>query len=86
MKGKATVGDSKQQAPDKHLPHAFEPIPEVPSVYPRTGTMLQQGVVAAGMGLPAVGNAKCALCGAPRGDRIHLEAEAEADAESPKWG
>jgi hypothetical protein len=38
------------------------------------------------MGLPAVGNAKCALCGAPRGDRIHLEAEAEADAESPKWG
>jgi hypothetical protein len=48
--------------------------------------MLQQGVVAAGMGLPAVGNAKCALCGAPRGDRIHLEAETEADAKSPKWG
>jgi hypothetical protein len=38
------------------------------------------------MGLPAVGNAQCALCGAPRGDLIHLEAEAEADAESPKWG
>jgi hypothetical protein len=48
--------------------------------------MLQQGVVASGMGLPNVSNPKCALCGAPRRDRIHTDAEAEADAESPKWG
>jgi hypothetical protein len=78
--------DSGNSTPDKHQPHAFEPVPDVPSVYPRTGTMLQQGVVASGMGLPNASNPKCALCGAPRRDRIHVEAEAEADAESPKWG
>jgi hypothetical protein len=72
--------------PDKHQAHAFEPVPDVPSVYPRTGTMLQQGMLAAGMGLPSVKNPKCALCGAPRLDPIHVEAETEADAESPNWG
>jgi hypothetical protein len=76
--------DTTNRTPDKHQPHAFEPIPEVPSVYPRTGTMLQQGLPAGVMG-PA-SNPKCALCGAPRGDRIHVEAQAEADAESPNWG
>ena len=78
--------DAGNLAPDKHRPHAFEPVPDVPAVYPRTGTMLQQGVVGAGMNLPNAGNPKCALCGAPRRDRIHTDAEAEADAESPKWG
>jgi hypothetical protein len=48
--------------------------------------MFQQGVVASGMGLPNASNPKCALCGAPRRDRIHTDGEAEADAESPKWG
>jgi len=48
--------------------------------------MLQQGMLAAGMGLPSVKNPKCALCGAPRLDPIHVEAETDADAESPNWG
>ena len=80
------MDESTTQAPDKHQPHAFEPTPEVPIVYPRTGTMLQQGVVAEGMGLPRVQSPKCALCGHTRTDRIHVQAEDEADAESPNWG
>jgi hypothetical protein len=71
---------------DKHQPHAFEARPEVPIVYPRTGTMLQQGIPAEGMGLPKASSTKCALCGAARADRIHVAGEAEADAESPNWG
>ncbi len=78
--------DETKPTPDKHQPHAFEAVPDVPSVYPRTGTMLQQGVLAAGMGLPNASNPECALCGAPRNDRIHIDGEAEADAELPKWG
>lgn len=78
--------DARNATPDKHQPHAFEPVPDVPAVYPRTGTMLQQDVVGAGMNLPNVSNHKCALCGAPRRDRIHTYPETEADAESPRWG
>jgi hypothetical protein len=77
--------DTANRTPDKHQPHAFEPIPEVPAVYPRIG-MLPQGLPSVGMGLPNASNPKCALCGAPRGDRIHLQAQAEADEESPNWG
>ncbi len=84
MEGVATMDESKTSTPDKHQPHAFEPTPEVPIVYPRTGTMLQQGLPAGVIGHAS--SPTCALCGAPRGDRIHLEAEVQADAESPKWG
>jgi hypothetical protein len=28
----------------------------------------------------------CGLCATPKSDRIHIEGELEADAESPKWG
>ena len=78
------MDESKTSTPDKHQPHAFEPTPEVPIVYPRTGTIGQQGLPAGVIG-PA-SSPTCALCGAPRGDRIHIEGKAEADAESPKWG
>ena len=78
MEGVATMDESKTTAPDKNQPHSFEAIPEVP------GTMLEQGVTAEGMGQPPASNPKCALCGAPRADRIHTEAE--ADAASPNWG
>ncbi len=70
--------------PDKDQPHVFEPSPEVPIVYPRTGTMFQQGLPAAPLGRTSGPN--CALCGAPRDARIHVEGQAEADAESPDWG
>ena len=78
------MGESS--TPDKHQPHAFEATPEVPIVYPRTGVMLQQGITAEGMGLPRVSGPRCALCGAPRSDRIHIQGEEQADAESPNWG
>ena len=78
------MSESSASTPDKHQPHAFEPTPEVPIVYPRTGTMLQQGLPAGVTGLASGPN--CALCGAPRGDRIHVQGEAAADAESPNWG
>jgi hypothetical protein len=38
---------------------------------------------------PAVPPSKarvCALCGRPSADRVHIEGEARADAESPRWG
>jgi hypothetical protein len=38
------------------------------------------------MGLPRLQRSNCAVCGEPKPDQIHLDAEAEADAESPNWG
>jgi hypothetical protein len=78
------MDESKSSVPDKHQSHVFEPSPEVPIVYPRTGSMLQLGVPSAPMG--SAGRPNCALCGAPRDARIHTEGKAEADAESPDWG
>jgi hypothetical protein len=80
------MGKSDTPTPDKHQPHAFEPAPEVPIVYPRTGIMLQQGLPAEGMGLPSASRSKCALCGDSREAQIHIRGEEEADAESPNWG
>jgi hypothetical protein len=80
----APMDESKTSAPDKHQPHVFEPSPEVPIIYPRTGSMLQQGLPAGPMGPASSPN--CALCGAPRDAQIHIEGNAEAEAESPKWG
>jgi hypothetical protein len=78
------MDESKTSAPDKDQPHPFQAGPGVPVVYPRTGSMLQQGLPAGPMG-PA-SSPKCTLCGAPRDDRVHVEGESQADAESPKWG
>lgn len=80
------MGESSTPTPDRHQPHAFEPTPEVPIVPTGTGIMLEPGMTVEGTGSAGLTASKCALCGAPRGDRIHVEGEAEADAESPHWG
>jgi len=82
----APMNESRTSAPDKHQPHPFQPSSEVPVVYPRAGAMLQEAADTEGTALPHAGEPNCALCGAPRDAQIHIEGEAEADAESPKWG
>jgi hypothetical protein len=71
-------------ATEKRQPHVFMEFDQLP-VSPPLGN---QGV-GGGFIPPAVpgGHSKqCGICGAPRTDRIHLDGEAAADAESPKWG
>jgi hypothetical protein len=36
--------------------------------------------------MPAGKSVVCGICKKPRGDRIHIEGETQADAESPRWG
>gem|GEM_PF-5607618 len=36
--------------------------------------------------IPAGTSGRCGICGAPRSDRVHVDGEAAADAESPHWG
>jgi hypothetical protein len=78
------MDESKPSAPDKHQPHAFEPSPEVP-LDPRSGAT-QEAAGTEGGGLAQGAGSNCVLCGAPRGDPLHIEGEVEADAESPRWG
>jgi len=78
------MDESKVSAPDKHQPHIFEPGPEV-ALDPRAGAV-QGAADTEGTNVPPAGGPKCALCGAPRADKLHIEGKAEADAESPRWG
>ena len=77
---------SKTPAPAKHAPHVFEAAPEVPIVYPRSGTMLQETEVTDSPTTHRPESANCTLCGAVRDDKIHVKGQAEADDGSPKWG
>jgi hypothetical protein len=68
---------------DKHEPHVFQEVDLLPMSRPFT----TQGV--GPYTPPATPGGKsqvCGLCRKPREDRIHIEGEAEADAESPNWG
>jgi hypothetical protein len=80
------MDEAKTSAPDKHQPHPFQSSLEVPIVYPGAPAMLQEPVVTEGTDLPDASGPNCALCGAPQDDQIHIEGEAKADAESPRWG
>jgi len=69
---------------DPKQPHVFievDLLPMSPPLVPR-GSM--------GMYIPpptpAGKSTICGVCRKPRTDRVHIEGEAEADAESPKWG
>jgi hypothetical protein len=68
---------------DKNQPHVFEDVYEIPMVPPAgvTGSEWNQLPV-----IPGRESTLCRLCHAPRGDRLHIEGEAEADGESPNWG
>jgi hypothetical protein len=67
---------AQSSAPDKDRPHPFQTLPEVIAIFPAAPAMLQE--------TPAGPN--CALCGAPRDARIHLEGKAEANEGTPDWG
>jgi hypothetical protein len=72
------MAETEILAPDKDLPHAFEPGPEIPFVQPSSGGEGEAPQHASGV--------NCALCGAPRGTQIHLDGKAMLDSESPRWG
>jgi hypothetical protein len=74
------MDESKTSAPEKDRPHPFQAGPEVPGPMSQKTTATDD----ASGHVPSAPN--CMLCGAPRGDRIHIEGESQADAESPKWG
>jgi hypothetical protein len=80
------MDEAKTSAPDKDQPHPFQQGLEVPVAHPGAGAMLQDTAVIEETDLPHSSGPNCALCGAPRDDQIHIEGEAEADAESPRWG
>jgi hypothetical protein len=63
-------------------------MPDTPIVFPRTGdfAMTSQGSPALQGPARMAARPNCLLCGAPRGDRLHVDGETKADAESPRWG
>jgi hypothetical protein len=69
---------------NKHEPHVFEEVdllPFSPPLAPRgPGNLFVPPATPAGQSLI------CGICSNPRSDRIHIDGEAQADAESPKWG
>jgi len=79
------MDESKTSAPDKDQPHPFQAGSETP-VVPRLGPAAQETAATDGTAGHLPSGSKCTLCGAPRDDRIHIEGESQADAESPKWG
>ena len=72
-------------APDKHQPHIFEP-GSMDSLNPRAEATSQELAGTESAGSPHSSESGCALCGAPRNDRLHIDGTAEADNASPKWG
>jgi hypothetical protein len=70
------MDEAKASAPDKDGPHPFQVRPEIVAIFPAAPSILQE----------APGVASCALCGAPRDSRLHVEGKAEANEKSPDWG
>ena len=71
------------QTPDKHQPHVFEEVDLLPMSQPFTTQGVGPYTPPPTAGSKAI---VCGICKKPRADRIHIEGEAEADAESPHWG
>jgi hypothetical protein len=69
---------------DKHQPHVFLELDQMP-VSPPLGARGAGGPFVP-PATPAGHSTACGICGAPKTDRVHLDGEAAADAESPKWG
>jgi hypothetical protein len=70
--------------PDRHQPHAFAEVDELPMT--QAAEPLGRGGGFLSPPVPMRKSSLCAICHMPKGDRIHIEGEAEADAESPTWG
>ena len=69
---------------DATAPHVFEEVDLMPGSLPlgNRGTMGMYSPPPTPPGKSVV----CGICRQPRSARIHIQAEAEADAESPRWG
>jgi hypothetical protein len=69
---------------DKHQPHVFVDMDLMPFSPP----LVPRGVGSSFNPPPIPGGKSklCGICHGPKSDRVHIEGEAEADAESPKWG
>jgi hypothetical protein len=70
-------------APVADRPHIFQETEIPPVTEPLTSHM---GGPYTPPPVPPSPALVCALCRKPREDRIHIAGEAEADAESPRWG
>jgi hypothetical protein len=70
------MDEAKAPAPDKDRPHPFQTPRDVVEISAAAPAMFQE----------TPGGSNCALCGAPRDARIHVEGKAEADEETPDWG
>ncbi len=66
---------------DKHQPHVFVEVDQLPLSPPLP--VLRSFVPPA---IPGGKSAICELCHKSKSDRIHIEGQVEADAESPHWG
>jgi hypothetical protein len=77
--------ENKASAPVKDQPHPFQTTPEVPVVFARAGAEVQGAGDSSGVATHENAHV-CDLCGAPRSSQIHIVGEAEAQADSPKWG
>jgi hypothetical protein len=66
---------------DKNLPHVFLEV-DLMSFSPP----MVQRVMYVPPPVPGGKSTLCSVCHLPKSDRIHIEGEAEADAESPRWG
>ena len=69
---------------DKHKPHVFEELDLMPFSLPLGVRGEMDPYVPPPT--PAGRSRVCGVCGLPKSDRVHIEGEAEADAESPRWG
>lgn len=76
---------NKSEDDPKRHPHAFQPMPTVPIVYPRTGTMYQQGLPGQFPDKVLTTSAGCVVCGRLRSDWVHVSVEEPADDEL-HWG
>jgi hypothetical protein len=74
-------------ADNKHQPHVFEEVEEIP-ISPPVGARSMGGGGEQWTQPPIPGrkSALCGMCHLPRNDRLHIDGETEADAESPNWG
>jgi hypothetical protein len=70
------MDEAQASAPDKDRPHPFQARPEIVAIASGGPAMLQE----------TPGGPTCALCGAPRDARLHVEGKAEANQETPDWG